>query len=1014
MDNKTFNFRVRKPDSTFPGRLICILVLCAGMASFAFGADDLATVSLQHPDSAAAVGAGGDSFAPIMSPEGRYVLFASTARNLALATNGMTFQGADSPVLNVYWRDRVEQRTLLASPGLGGDELGNNNSLPLALSTNGLLALIESSASNLVQDDTNSVSDIFVRDLEHGETVLVSMGTNGVSANGASYNAVMTPDGRYVAFASAASNLVANDTNNLPDVFLRDLHSGLTILVSKDLQPSPTTYTNLSADLPQITPDGTRIAFVVQGRNRTGGKVTTDINVRDLSKNTTLWASKDARSPLGLAASAEVTCFAPVLSDDGAFLAYEAISASSALSLILRYDLNTGSTNIINKNAFVANQAVEDVQSIDISANGQVVAFLAKTNNAFGESCVLAWDASSDVCTLVSANLTNGLPVAATCQVPRLDSQGRYVSFVSSATGLVTNSLSGNYHMYQRDLVAGTTALLDIDENAGGWPLSSLNVPILSDDGRFVAFECVRPDVTGHPNSDVFVLDRQTGTADLISQHASGQASSTARGTSFLPSSALSADGRFVVFASDAENLVPNDGNGVRDVFVRDLVAMTNLLVSINGRTNSGNGASLDPVISANGRYVAFSSVASDLVAGDTNSIQDIFVRDLQSRGTVLATVAYTGASANSNSSPVSLACDGRYLLFRSFAKNLVPGAFGAECYYIRDMQQGTNFVLTSGATSSLLGGSDMTPNGRFAVYSCRLGTGSSYVSIWDTQLQKLVFSNGIPAISPQVAIAPDGSRIAWLSNSAGVYSTVLQDVSTGANTVIGAASGKDIRLRFSGDNQWLVFSTQVQGTNQVYLRDLVNGTNILVSRSSLDMTPAAGDSDSPAVSPDGRFVVYRSFASSIVAGDTNGSPDIFLFDRTSGSTVLLSCARDGLRGASSWSGSPDFSADGKTIVFSSWASNLAPLDFNENADLFAYSIASSESSFYAQAVVSAGQPALIWPAAAGKTYRVQFKDDLSQASWQDAPGTVTINGTQASYTDPAPGVKRYFRIVEE
>ncbi len=854
--------------------------------------------------------------------------------------------------------------------------------------------------------------------MEHDGTVLVSVGTNSVPANGASYNAAMTPDGRYVVFASAASNLVENDTNNLPDVFRRDLHSGLTILVSKDLQPSPTTYTNLSADLPRITPDGERIAFVVQGRNRTGGKVTTDINVRDLSNNTTLWASKDVRSPLGLAASAEVTCFAPVLSDDGAFLAYGATTPSTTICptpvLLLRYDLNTGSTNIIHKNALMPKLVVPDVPSIDISADGQVVAFLAKTNSGLGESCVLAWNASSDVCTLVSANLTNGLPVAATCQAPRLDSQGRRVSFVSSATGLVTNSLSGNYHMYQRDLVAGTTALLDIDENAGGWPVSSLNVPILSDDGRFAAFECVRPDITGSRNSDVFVLDRQTGTADLISQHAPGLASSTAAGTSFLPSRALSAGGRLVAFASHAENLVPNDGNGVRDVFVRDLAAMTNLLVSINGGTNSGNGASLDPVISANGRYVAFSSVAGDLVAGDTNSIQDIFVRDLQSGATVRATVAYTGASANSNSSPVLLSGDGRYLMFRSFAKNLVPGAFGAECYYIRDMEQGTNFVLTSGATSSLLGGSDMTPNGRFAVYSCRLGTGSSYVSIWDTQLQKLVFSNGIPAISPQVAIAPDGSRIAWLSNSAGVYSTVLQDVSSGANTVIGAASGKDIRLRFSGDSQWLVFSTQVQGTNQVYLRDLLNGTNILVSRSSLDMTPAAGDSDSPAVSPDGRFVVYRSFASSIVAGDTNGSPDIFLFDRTSGGTVLLSCARDGLRGANSWSGSPDFSADGKTIVFSSWASNLAPLDFNENADLFAYSIASSESSFYAQAVMSAGQPSLIWPAVAGKTYRVQFKDDLSQASWQDAPGSVTINGTQASYTDPAPGVKRYFRIVEQ
>lgn len=988
-------------------RFVLLGIALLGTAYLCCGAEQQQTISLKHSSAPVATGAGGESSGAIMTPDGRYVLFASTARNLVLTASSTAFEGKAMPLLNVYRHDRMEQRTLLITPSRSGTEFGNGNSVPVALSTNGLLALIESTASNLVPNDTNAASDVFVRDVEHGQTALVSVATNGLPANGASYNAVMTPDGRYVAFASLASNLVPNDTNKVSDIFLRDLQSNVTTLVSTDAPPLFNIYTNLGSDLPRMTPDGSKVAFVFNGRGSSGD--TTDVKVRDLSSGVTFWASMDARTLLGLSSSAPITFFALALSDNGESVVFGAGSVTS-LATILRHNLDAGTTDLVHNKPLVPN-ARGDIQVLDVSADGQRVAFLAITNSS--DKCVLVWDAGSGGCTLASINLTNGVTTGATFHAPRWDPQGRWVSFVSSAQDLVTNALAGICHLFQRDLITGTTALLDVDGTTGGWPLSSFTVPVLSDDGRFVAFECVRPEVAGNNHSQVFVLDRETGAPELISHHAPELVCATGDNSSFASASGLSANGQLAVFASDAEDLVPNDGNGFRDVFVHDLLACTNRLLSANGDSISGSGPSFDPVTSGNGRFVAFTSAASDFVGNDTNAATDVFLHDLHSNQTAVASIGWNGTAANSNSSALAVSSDARFVLFRSLARNITKATVTGENLFLRDMQQGTNFALTANNSYNAfyLGGTDLTPDGRFAAYS--FGGGFNYVSVWDTQVQKAIFSNSIPAVSPQVAITPDGSHIAWISNNSGVCNTILQNVSTAEKFTLADRASRDIPPRFSGDSKWLVFNAQLQSTNQLYLRDVLHGTNVLVSRRFSTDLPAAGDSDSPAISADGRFVAYRSFATNVVPGDTNGSPDIFLFDRTTETTLLVSC-QPGASGANGFSGSPCFSADGSTIIFRSWASNLHPLDFNESSDLFAYRISSSGNSFYLQAVMAGGQPALIWPVVPGKTYRVQFKDNLTLSTWQDAPGIVLINGTQGSYTDPIPSVKRFFRVVEQ
>lgn len=185
----------------------------------------------------------GDSVAPIISPDGRFVLFSSSANNLVAGDNNRLG-------LDLFLRDRASNMTCLVSANLTGTGGGNGNSLAGQVSTNGRYVVFQSDANDLLAGDTNAVSDIFVRDRELNTTILVSQAADGGCANDASTDPVMTPDGRYVAFLSAATNLVANDANGLPDVFIRDLLSGTTQLISVGATGTGATFSApvLSAD----------------------------------------------------------------------------------------------------------------------------------------------------------------------------------------------------------------------------------------------------------------------------------------------------------------------------------------------------------------------------------------------------------------------------------------------------------------------------------------------------------------------------------------------------------------------------------------------------------------------------------------------------------------------------------------------------------------------------------------------------------------------------------------------
>ena len=234
---------------------------------------------------------------------------------------------------------------------------------------------------------------------------------------------------------------------------------------------------------------------------------------------------------------------------------------------------------------------------------------------------------------LVSVNLsgTDAGNGGAFSYANSISANGRYVVFTSDSSDLAITDTNGTSDVFVRDLADGTTKLVSINLTATDSGNGSCTNPYISANGRYVAFQSDASDLVvtdTNGTSDVFVRDLVAGTTALVSESTAG----TDSGNGYSGGRGISADGRYVTFHSDANDLVVTDTNGSSDVFVRDTVAGTTSLVSINsGEIDSGNGESYARAISDDGRYVAFDSLASDLVVTDTNGAEDVFVRDMVS-----------------------------------------------------------------------------------------------------------------------------------------------------------------------------------------------------------------------------------------------------------------------------------------------------------------------------------------------------------------------------------------------
>ncbi|CAN5556680.1 PD40 domain-containing protein [soil metagenome] len=309
-----------------------------------------------------------------------------------------------------------------------------------------------------------------------------------------------------------------------------------------------------------------------------------------------------------------------------------------------------------------------------VSGNGRFVAFQSEADNLVAGDGNTAWDIfvrdnGSKTTTLVSRH-SNGTQGNGVSEDAAISADGRWVAFESGATNLVNADANGTTEdVFLHDRKTRKTTLVSVHSNGTQGDLNSTD-PSVSANGRYVAFESnatnlVNGDTNG--SKDVFVHDRKTGKTFLVSRRPNG---ANGNGDSQLPS--ISASGRFVAFHSVASNLVKGDTNGRRDVFVHDRSTNATQRVSLRSNGKQGNDDSEEPSISANGRWVVFWSDASNLVAKDSNGAQDVFLRDRQTKKTILISRRGNGASGNGESDDGRISGDGRWVVFESDASNLV------------------------------------------------------------------------------------------------------------------------------------------------------------------------------------------------------------------------------------------------------------------------------------------------------------------------------------------------------
>jgi len=392
---------------------------------------------------------------------------------------------------------------------------------------------------------------------------------------------------------------------------------------------------------------------------------------------------------------------------------------------------------------------------------------------------------------------------------------------------------------------------------------------------------------------------------NLVSVSSSGAQSSQG---SYYP--ALNEDGRYVAYWSKATNLVTGDTNGKDDIFLFDSVTKKTTRVSVDSNGNQGSDHSGAPSINGNGRYIAYASVASNLVSGDTNGKSDIFLYDTVTKTTKRVSVDSNRLQANGDSKSPSISANGRYVSYWSTANNLVSG----DTNNFRDV-----FIYDT-----------VTAN-------------TSRVNVNSSAIQ----GNGD---SQYPSISWDGRYVAYWSN--------------GTNIVSGDSNNR---------SDIFVYDTSTK-TNR---RISVSSSGIQGNQSSVDQ----------AISGDGRYAAYTSWATNLVAGDTNLKSDIFVFDTFTSRTRRVSVDSNGTQGDGN-SYSASISGDGRYVTYHSESTNLVPRDTNANVDVFAYDLVTGKTLRLSEdSNGNPGNGASYYPSISGNGAYVAYESDSDNLVPGDSNG---------------------------
>jgi Tol biopolymer transport system component len=617
-------------------------------------------------------------------------------------------------------------------------------------------------------------------------------------------------------------------------------------------------------------------------------------------------------------------------------------------------------------------------------------------------------------------------------------------------------------------VLVGVTQLVDTDTNGVGSTDELGTIPSMTENGQFIAFAGLDGSLVPSDNNgtyDVFLCDIANATNELLSQHSPQLGTSTGNLLSGFGTISLSADGHHLVYASYANDLVTNDFNSDCDVFMTDLQTGSTTLVSVglDGKAASG-GSSTAPVISADGHFVSFASAATNLVANDTNGAADIFLRNLDTGVTTLININSNGVtSGTGDASAPAISANGRYVAFLAKA---TPSATYPSVFW-KDTIGGRMVTLNLSSGT----GPSISADGQ-RVLEITGGSGSQFFVVWNAPTLANIYNFGGGVVSLAI-LSPTGTRVAYQNTS--TKQLVVYNLAGGTN-LFSCTDATPIKNSpvWSSDGRFVTFVSGAplvpndnNGTNDVYLCDLQTGMVNLISANSDWTASGNGISDSPSISGDGRFIVFRSFATNILPGISN-VPSLFVFDRMTGSNSLL--ATPAPNDWTTYATLPIVSSNGNSVVFQSWSVAGITNDLNRVQDVFAtaqdslvtdsdgdgipdwwmlkyfghptgqpsdlsraqddadgdglsnlqeYLAGTDPTNFnsvlalqVSPVTVASNTVSLTWPAVPGKSYQVQYKNDLNASNWTNYSGSISLISRQGVIAVPASQATRFFRAV--
>ncbi len=1044
--------------------------------------EPLRLVSAADPTLPSSATPNGDSFGMQMAPDASWVLFLSDASDITTNLH-------QDLILELYLYERSSQSTTLMSVDSAGVSGGDGHAGVGQATPNGRYVAFESDARNLVPGvDTNYSSDIFVRDVDAGTTRLISVNADGTGPGlGGSQDPVITPDGRFVAFASTAEDLVSGDTNGLADVFVRDLIENTTEWISAE-SASPIFLPGVfyGSAGPRITADGRWIAFTSTATNMVAGVTNLygEIYLRDRLQGTTICPSATAFAQWPLPDDATVfqrRAFNTALSEDGQSMAFVTeVTLRDPVQLIRAlWHIEIASaqatlvTTNINLGAFI------DQTLYTMTPDGRWLAYLTPTLN--NRNDIEIWDSQTGATLPATPALDGSSGADGLCDMPELSADGRFLVFIGNPGNLVTNQTGGEFNVFVRDLEAGQTEVASVDAEGAALGGVELAFPEISRDGTWVLFDSNKigyvPD-DRNLGYDVFLRQREDGFTQLVSRAGLATPAASGNGLSSLGQSPFSEDGGRLVFRSESDNLAPGTVRGVAQVYVHDVSSGTNVLVSVNITGDGGaNRWCYEQIISGNGGIVAFSSAADNLMLVDSNGRQDVFTRDLDAGSTDLVSRGLNSKQGGNNRSRLpTLNRDGNWVGFFSDATDLVQTPVTGLQGYLHNRLNRLTFHVTdvpplfTGRTASLL-----APDGRYFAYDDARGL-SPGLRLYDrvTGLTTNVVHSPAQAALYGDCFSRDGQYLvtgAW-EPTTGMNYLLRRNLADGTTQLIRIGFGPAYSFgdfAIDGHGRFLAFSASLDlvavDTNQVtdvYLFDFASAALNLLSLNQ-DGTAAGGAaSRTPSISGDGRLVAFASDADDLVSGDTNGATDVFVLDRQTGEL-------SGGQHKSQWrcrgqsSANPHLSPEGYRLAFTSRAADIVPNDLNDLNDVFLTSVhplqttdfngdgiedqwelaafgtlevnldddADGDGFSNGQEYVAgtdpndpqshlrleinataSGQIQLRWDASPGRAYRLESTSDPSRNSWADAPGIIRIAGSSASFEESQPvSATGYYRL---